>query len=90
MHFIKEQGIDRFIEEQNKRIELLEEMIAKFDDGRSRSFFCSAVLSNDLAALEKSIEKADAIVKTDKIKKVDLKGKAKILKAIINEISSAE
>jgi hypothetical protein len=40
LNFIKEHGIKKFVEQQKKRIELLEIMIENFDDGRSKSFFC--------------------------------------------------
>jgi hypothetical protein len=40
LNFIKEHGIKKFVEQQKKRIKLLEIMIKNFDDGRSRSFFC--------------------------------------------------
>jgi hypothetical protein len=88
--FIKENGIDKFIEQQKKRIQLLETMIDKFDDGRSRSFFCRAALFLDVKALAKAIEKAVETIKTDKIKRNDLKSKARILKTMINEIPLAE
>ncbi len=90
LYFIKEHGIKKFIEQQKKRIKLLETMIGKFDDGRSRSFFCKAAIFHDLTALANSIEKATKIIKTDKIKQSDMKSKANILKTIINEIPLAE
>jgi hypothetical protein len=87
LYFIKEQGIDKFIEQQNKRIKLLKTMLSKFDDGRSKSFFCKTALFIDIMALENSIEKATEIVKSDKINQTDMKSKANILKNIIGEIS---
>jgi hypothetical protein len=56
LYFIKEHGIDKFIEMQNKRIQLLKTMISEFDDGRSKSFFCKTALFQDLIALENSME----------------------------------
>lgn len=87
MNFIKKHGIEKFMEQQENRIKLLEKMIKNFDDGRSRSFFCRAVALLDLKSLTNSLEKATRKIKTDKIKKDDVKNKAKILKAIINEIA---
>ena len=66
LNFIKEHGIEKFMEQQKKRIKLLETMIENFDDGSS-------------------IEKA-----TRKIKQNDVKNKAKILKAMINEVALKE
>jgi hypothetical protein len=86
LYFIKDHGIKEFIEIQKKRIKLLETMIRRFNDGRSRSFFCRAALFYDTAALENSIEKARRIIKSNKIKQTDMKSKAVILKTIIDEL----
>jgi len=85
LNSIKEHGIKRFIEQQEKRIKLLETMICNFNDGRSRSFFCRAAIFSDSTALAASIEIAHKKIKTEEIKHNDMKSKAKILKAILNE-----
>ncbi len=90
LYLIKEQGIKNFLKQQRKRIKLLEAMIAEFDDGRSRSFFCKTAIFRNLTELEMAIKKARDIIKTDKIKRVDVNRKAKILKSIICEIQLAE
>jgi hypothetical protein len=87
LNFIKEYGIKKFIEQQKKRIKLLETMIKNFDDGRSRSFFCRAAALLDLKSLTSSLDKATRKIKMDKIRKDDVKSRAKILRAIINEIA---
>jgi hypothetical protein len=56
--FVKEKGIEEFVRRQRKRIGLLETMIVRYDDGRSRSFFCRAAALLDPKALERSLEKA--------------------------------
>lgn len=86
LNFIKEYGIEKFVEQQKKRIKLLEMMIKNFDDGKSRSFFCKATALIDIAILEKSLNGAFQRIKKDKIKPNDIKMKAKILKEILNEI----
>jgi hypothetical protein len=40
--FIRLNGITHFIENQGIRIEILNEWLKNFDDGRSKSFFCIA------------------------------------------------
>ena len=90
LYFIKEHGIRRFIGVQKKRVKLLETMISKFDDGRSRSFYCRAATFHDLKILKCSLEKATKIVATDRISHNDMKSKATILRTIINEIPLAE
>jgi hypothetical protein len=87
LNFIKEHGIERFIEQQKKRIKLLETMIKNFDDGRSRSFFCKAATLLDLTDLQSSLDKAIQKIETDKIKQNDVKNKAQILKVILTEFA---
>jgi hypothetical protein len=87
LHFIKEQGIKKFIEQQKKKMKLLGTMMKNFDDGRSRSFFCKEVDLLDLTSLESALEEANQKIKIEKIKQNDAKNKAKILRAILNEIA---
>lgn len=83
LFFIKEQGIEKFIELQARRIKLLEKMINNFNDGRSRSFFCRAACQCDLTKLENSLEKASEIIKSEKISRKDMKSRAGVLRKII-------
>jgi len=85
LNFIEEYGIKKFIEQQKKRIKLLETMIENFDDGKSRSFYCKAAALLDLTSLEGSLDKATQRIITD-----DIKIKAKILKEILNGIALKE
>ena len=86
LNFIKEYGIEKFIEQQKKRIKLLETMIKNFDDGRSRSFFCKSAIFLDLTSLRSSLDKASQKIKAERIQQDDVKTKAKILKTFLNEI----
>ena len=52
LHAIKEHGIESFLQQQKRRIELLEKMIKDFDDGRSRSYYCRSAALLDPADLE--------------------------------------
>ena len=86
MNFIKEHGIEKFGEQQKRRIELLGKMLTSFNDGRSRSFYCKSATLLNLAGLENSLDKAIQIVETDSIKPDDTKTKAKILKSILGGV----
>jgi hypothetical protein len=90
LNFIKEYRIEKFIEQQKKRIKLLETMIENFNDGRSRSFYCKAATLLELTDLSSSIDKATQKIKIDNINQKDLKNKAKILKEILNKIALEE
>jgi hypothetical protein len=85
LDFIRAHGIGKFMEQQKKRIKLLERMIDSFDDGRSRSFFCRAACLHDLTSLESALREAIQRIKTDNIKRDDKKAKARILKGILNQ-----
>lgn len=88
LNLIKEHGIEKFIIQQNKRMKILETMIADFDDGISKSFFCKAATMLNINNLNNSIEKAVLKIKTSHIHQKDIKSKAKILKEYLNEIAS--
>jgi hypothetical protein len=86
LDFIKEYGIEKFVGQQGKRIELLETMLANFDDGRSKNFYCKSAALLGLTTLENSLNRAIQKIKTGNIKPDDTKSKAKILKSILSEI----
>ena len=87
MKAIKEHGIEWFVEQQRRRIRLLERMIRDFDDGRSRSFYCKSAALLDLACLESSLDSAVRRIKADHLKPNDAKSKAKILRGILDELA---
>jgi hypothetical protein len=87
LNFIKEDGIEKFIKKQRKRVRLLETMIENFDDGRSRSFFCNAAALLDLTNIENSLVNSKQKLKTNNIKLGDRKNRAKILREIIDEVA---
>jgi Protein of unknown function (DUF3795) len=88
LNSIKEQGIEKFVGQQRKRIRLLETMIASFDDGRSKSFYCNSAALLDLTTLENSLDKAIQEIEAHHIKLSDTKTKAKILRGVLSEIAS--
>ncbi len=85
LDFIHTYGLERFIEQQRKRIELLENMLKNFDDGKSKSFYCIATTLLPITDLETSLEKTEKRLKVDKIDLYDNKIKSKILKEFLNE-----
>lgn len=40
LHFIKSSSIESFIDQQKIRMNILKDFLDKYDDGRSKSFFC--------------------------------------------------
>ena len=87
LNFIKENGIEIFIKQQKKRMEILEYMLKHYNEGRSRSFFCVAATLLEISDLEKVIELIDDEILKEKIKSDDIKVKSKISKSILNQIA---
>jgi hypothetical protein len=83
LNFIKEHGIEKFIEQQKKRIELLETMINSFNNGRLKSFFCKVAALFDIKDLQNSLDEINQKIKADNI--MDIEIKAKNLKNILNK-----
>ena len=78
---MKKRGLEAFVRLQQERIDLLETMIAGYDDGRSRSFFCRAAALLDPRTLERSLYEARKVKgagRTD-----DRRVKAKVLRGIL-------
>ncbi len=90
LSFIRKNGIEKFIEQQRKRIRLLEAMIKNFDDGRSRSFFCIAATLLSIADLKKAIKNSEQKIKADKVGVSDRKTRSKILKEFLNDFAAGE
>ncbi len=87
LDFIKARGLSVFIEQQEKKIELLKKMLEDFNEGRSKSFYCIATALLPIKDLEQALEESEEIIKNKNIYLKDLKTKSKILKEKINEIA---
>jgi hypothetical protein len=87
---IKEHGIARFMEQQTRRIRLLEGMIAGFDDGRSRSYYCRSAALLDPADLDGALDAATQKIKADRVDPNDAMARAKLLRAILEDAASKE
>jgi hypothetical protein len=87
MNFTREHGIEKFKEQQGKRIRILEALLRNFNDGRSKSSFCIAATLLPTADLERAITKAKAKIKEKGLESHDLKTKNKILKGLLNNFA---
>lgn len=82
--FIKEKGIREFTKCQAKRIRLLGAMIAGYDAGRSRSFFCRAAALLDPDVVKGSLAKAKKSIRSSNATS-DTATRSKILRSILAE-----
>ncbi len=85
LELIKETGIEQFLTQQKRRIELLEVMLEEFNEGRSKSFFCLATALLPLDDLERAIDESIKQIKDHEINVKDLKSKSKILRENLNK-----
>jgi len=82
---IRKYGLETFIKQQRKRVELLEKMLKNYDDGRSKSFYCIATALLPITDLEISLERTEQRLKVDKIDLDNKRIKSKVLKEFLNE-----
>jgi len=88
--FIRDYGIEQFIEKQQKRIELLEALLNDFDDGRSKSYFCIATTLLPIKDIEQALDETKKKMAEENVKINDKKLKAKILKGHLLKKASRE
>jgi len=84
LNSIKEHGIESFIEQQRRRIHLLQRMLKDFDDGRSKSYYCRTAATLDPADIEAALATAAQRIKAEHVKPNDMKAKARILRSILD------
>ena len=86
LNLIKEHGLEEFIKQQKRRIELLETILKSFDDGRSKSFYCIAATLLPIADLEASLNRAEQEMRTSSIGPDDIKTKALIIRKVLSNL----
>jgi len=80
--FIKKNSVVKFDELQKKREAFLRELLRDFNDGQSKNYYCIAATVMDIKEL------ADALIEAKKTsKKLDAKGRAKNMRAILDKIA---
>ena len=87
---VKAEGLKAFLGRQRKRIRQLEAMLAGFDDGRSKSFYCLAAALLRIEALEASLRDASKRAREGKVDPADLKARAGILRSMLMEHAASE
>ena len=88
LKLIKEKGIENFLIQQKRRIELLETMLEEFNEGRSKSFFCIATTLLPIDDISKGLEESKQQINENGIDMNDLKAKSKVLKGILTKLAN--
>ena len=81
--FIQENGIEEFVRLEMEKQKFLRHLVANYDEGRSKSFYCTGC---QLILLDK-LKEAVADAETKITKDTDVKEKAKIVRAAINNLA---
>jgi len=81
---IKTDGIGHFIERQKIRIDILNDFLTNYDDGRAKSFFCQTCALLPIDNLQKIHKETKKMVEN-----VNLKGKSKFVKKVITEVADS-
>jgi len=84
LEFIREDGMQLFLDQQEVRMGILMNFITNFDDGRTKSFYC---LCCALLPIEKLIEAQMFIVNQNQ--SFSIKDKRNVLKVHLQEIADA-
>jgi hypothetical protein len=80
--FIGRQGVSAFVEDQRDRERLLTALLAEFNEGRSKSFYCIVATVMDIQEIAQAIAQA----RNESAGK-DIKGKSKTLHLILDKIA---
>lgn len=80
--FVKQHGSSAFESAQNERAELLKDLLSEFNEGRSKSYYCIAATVLAIDELKAAIDKA-----REKSAELDIKSKAKLMRAIFDDIA---
>jgi hypothetical protein len=90
LDFIRKHGLKKFVEGQGQRMKSLETMLKDYDDGRSKSFYCTATALLPIGDLAAALESARKKIKVDKISPDDIKTRAKILRGFLEDFAAQE
>jgi len=88
MQRIGQVGLNKWLREQNKRRQILESLLADYNEGRSCSFYCVASALMPPDSIEEAMNRANEIMVNNEVDDSDMKAKAKILRSVIEDFAS--
>jgi hypothetical protein len=83
--FIERHGIEAFDADQRRREDLLREMLAEFNEGRSKTYYCVAATLLDVEELSAALREA----RLETAGEADMKARQKVLRARLDAAASA-
>ena len=83
--FIQKNGIEEFVRLEIEKQKFLRHLIDNYDEGRSKSFYCTSCQLIPLDKLREALADAEATMTAD----TDIKEKAKIVRAAISNMADS-
>ena len=83
--FIREHGLEEFVRLELKKQEFLEYLLANYDEGRSKSFYCASLQLMPLDRLKEALKTAEAGVTED----TNIKDRAGVLRVAISKMAES-
>jgi len=87
---IRSEGLDTHLTKAHERRELLEQLLARYNEGRSMSFFCVAAALMSLPRLRQAISELDQSLDRGEIDGRDIKARARAMRATLQELAALE
>jgi hypothetical protein len=84
---IKRAGIEKWLKDQRERERLVKELLRKYNEGRSMSLYCKACARMPVASVKTAIRTSEERVASERFGKSDMKSKAQIMKATIEDLA---
>ncbi|MDD5065896.1 MAG: DUF3795 domain-containing protein [bacterium] len=90
LRYIKKNGMKAFVEQQKKRMTVLKELLNRYNEGRSKSYYCIAAALLSISSLKEALKKTRQRIKDKKINPNDIKVKSVILKDHLDDAAKKE
>jgi len=85
---IRKSGLRKWLAAQKKRRAILEEMLADWNEGRSRNRYCLAAALMPPALVQQAVRQAKQVMAKSNVDSSDVKTRARIMKSAIEEAAS--
>jgi len=82
IQLVLDHGLDELVHDLQLREHILKQMLEQFNEGRSKSYYCIAATVMTKADIEQALEEAK-----QRSGGLDIKAKAKLLHAILDDIA---
>jgi hypothetical protein len=85
---IAEMGAESWLEKQEGRQALVEELLEHYNEGRSMTFYCKACTRMPVSLVNEAIQESEERIMSEAVEESDMKSKAKIVKGTIKELAA--